>query len=167
MQQHNLPQREVVESTGLNQSHLSQHLNKGTPMKNQKRAALYTWYVKKQCEISQREYTAKIPRQPIALFVCVLFFKIYLPTIQNLPTPNMAWRLWRSRARTPGRDGGTGSNGVRRPCRSCSTPTSDRRTPARTRERVWWTSVTGETPRRARFLQTHSCTEVSLGFIST
>ena len=58
MQQHNLPQREVVESTGLNQSHLSQHLNKGTPMKNQKRAALYTWYVKKQCEISQREYTS-------------------------------------------------------------------------------------------------------------
>lgn len=56
MQQHNLPQREVVESTGLNQSHLSQHLNKGTPMKNQKRAALYSWYVKKQCEISQREY---------------------------------------------------------------------------------------------------------------
>lgn len=56
MQQHNLPQREVVEATGLNQSHLSQHLNKGTPMKNQKRAALYTWYIKKQCEISQREY---------------------------------------------------------------------------------------------------------------
>lgn len=56
MQQHNLPQREVVESTGLNQSHLSQHLNKGTPMKNQKRAALYSWYVKKRCEISQREY---------------------------------------------------------------------------------------------------------------
>ncbi|XP_069038259.1 hepatocyte nuclear factor 1-alpha isoform X3 [Lepisosteus oculatus] len=43
MQQHNLPQREVVDSTGLNQSHLSQHLNKGTPMKSQKRAALYTW----------------------------------------------------------------------------------------------------------------------------
>ena len=56
MQQHNLPQREVVESTGLNQSHLSQHLNKGTPMKNQKRAALYSWYVRKQGEISQREY---------------------------------------------------------------------------------------------------------------
>lgn len=54
MQQHNLPQREVVESTGLNQSHLSQHLNKGTPMKNQKRASLYSWYVKKQCEISQQ-----------------------------------------------------------------------------------------------------------------
>ncbi|XP_017322376.1 hepatocyte nuclear factor 1-alpha isoform X1 [Ictalurus punctatus] len=53
MQQHNLPQREVVEATGLNQSHLSQHLNKGTPMKNQKRAALYSWYVKKQDEISQ------------------------------------------------------------------------------------------------------------------
>ncbi|XP_030626386.1 hepatocyte nuclear factor 1-alpha [Chanos chanos] len=54
MQQHNLPQREVVESTGLNQSHLSQHLNKGTPMKNQKRAALYSWFVKKQGEISQQ-----------------------------------------------------------------------------------------------------------------
>ncbi|XP_005733601.1 hepatocyte nuclear factor 1-alpha [Pundamilia nyererei] len=59
MQQHNLPQREVVESTGLNQSHLSQHLNKGTPMKNQKRASLYTWYVKKQCEISQQFTNAK------------------------------------------------------------------------------------------------------------
>lgn len=56
MQQHNLPQREVVESTCLNQSHLSQHLNKGTPMKNQKRAALYSWYVKKKAEINQREY---------------------------------------------------------------------------------------------------------------
>uniref|UniRef100_A0A671PXL3 Hepatocyte nuclear factor 1-alpha-like n=1 Tax=Sinocyclocheilus anshuiensis TaxID=1608454 RepID=A0A671PXL3_9TELE len=54
MQQHNLPQREVVESTGLNQSHLSQHLNKGTPMKNQKRAALYSWYVKKKAEINQQ-----------------------------------------------------------------------------------------------------------------
>uniref|UniRef100_A0A674D6V0 HNF1 homeobox a n=1 Tax=Salmo trutta TaxID=8032 RepID=A0A674D6V0_SALTR len=53
MQQHNLPQRELVESTGLNQSHLSQHLNKGTPMKNQKRAALYSWYVRKQGKISQ------------------------------------------------------------------------------------------------------------------
>ncbi|XP_056585638.1 hepatocyte nuclear factor 1-alpha isoform X1 [Triplophysa dalaica] len=54
MQQHNLPQREVVESTGLNQSHLSQHLNKGTPMKNQKRAALYSWCVKKKAEINQQ-----------------------------------------------------------------------------------------------------------------
>ncbi|XP_012673196.1 hepatocyte nuclear factor 1-alpha [Clupea harengus] len=54
MQQHNLPQREVVESTGLNQSHLSQHLNKGTPMKNQKRAALYSWYIRKQCDINQQ-----------------------------------------------------------------------------------------------------------------
>ncbi|KAE8623706.1 hypothetical protein XENTR_v10005703 [Xenopus tropicalis] len=51
MQQHNIPQREVVDITGLNQSHLSQHLNKGTPMKTQKRAALYTWYVRKQREI--------------------------------------------------------------------------------------------------------------------
>ncbi|XP_041059089.1 hepatocyte nuclear factor 1-alpha isoform X2 [Carcharodon carcharias] len=54
MQQHNIPQREVVDTTGLNQSHLSQHLNKGTPMKNQKRAALYTWYVRKQREIAQQ-----------------------------------------------------------------------------------------------------------------
>ncbi|XP_051888527.1 hepatocyte nuclear factor 1-alpha-like isoform X1 [Pristis pectinata] len=54
MQQHNIPQREVVDTTGLNQSHLSQHLNKGTPMKNQKRAALYTWYVRKQREIMQQ-----------------------------------------------------------------------------------------------------------------
>ncbi|KAL0979512.1 hypothetical protein UPYG_G00186020 [Umbra pygmaea] len=59
MQQHNLPQREVVESTGLNQSHLSQHLNKGTPMKNQKRAALYSWYVRKQGEISQQFTNAR------------------------------------------------------------------------------------------------------------
>uniref|UniRef100_A0A8C5JWE1 HNF1 homeobox A n=1 Tax=Jaculus jaculus TaxID=51337 RepID=A0A8C5JWE1_JACJA len=51
LQQHNIPQREVVDTTGLNQSHLSQHLNKGTPMKTQKRAALYTWYVRKQREV--------------------------------------------------------------------------------------------------------------------
>lgn len=55
MQQHNIPQREVVDITGLNQSHLSQHLNKGTPMKTQKRAALYTWYVRKQREIQRRK----------------------------------------------------------------------------------------------------------------
>ncbi|KAF7654687.1 hypothetical protein LDENG_00066400 [Lucifuga dentata] len=65
MQQHNLPQREVVESTGLNQSHLSQHLNKGTPMKNQKRAAMYTWYVKKKCEISQQFTNAKHGLHPV------------------------------------------------------------------------------------------------------
>ncbi|KAB5567936.1 hypothetical protein PHYPO_G00238550 [Pangasianodon hypophthalmus] len=54
MQQHNLPQREVVEADGTgDQSHLSQHLNKGTPMKNQKRAALQLSRVKKQGEISQ------------------------------------------------------------------------------------------------------------------
>ncbi|XP_073438872.1 hepatocyte nuclear factor 1-alpha isoform X2 [Dendrobates tinctorius] len=55
LQQHNIPQREVVDTTGLNQSHLSQHLNKGTPMKTQKRAALYTWYVGKQREIARRQ----------------------------------------------------------------------------------------------------------------
>ncbi|KFP31691.1 Hepatocyte nuclear factor 1-alpha, partial [Colius striatus] len=55
LQQHNIPQREVVDTTGLNQSHLSQHLNKGTPMKTQKRAALYTWYVRKQREVAQQK----------------------------------------------------------------------------------------------------------------
>nr|XP_060635711.1 hepatocyte nuclear factor 1-alpha-like [Anolis sagrei ordinatus] len=54
LQQHNIPQREVVDTTGLNQSHLSQHLNKGTPMKTQKRAALYAWYVRKQQEVAQQ-----------------------------------------------------------------------------------------------------------------
>ncbi|KFW71931.1 Hepatocyte nuclear factor 1-alpha, partial [Pygoscelis adeliae] len=57
LQQHNIPQREVVDTTGLNQSHLSQHLNKGTPMKTQKRAALYTWYVRKQREVAQRKHS--------------------------------------------------------------------------------------------------------------
>lgn len=52
MGQHNIPQREVVDSTGLNQSHLSQHLNKGTPMKQQKRWLLYAWYIKKRQEIN-------------------------------------------------------------------------------------------------------------------
>ncbi|XP_076825287.1 uncharacterized protein LOC143470886 [Clavelina lepadiformis] len=52
MGQHNIPQREVVDSTGLNQSHLSQHLNKGTPMKNQKRSLLYAWWIKKQEEVN-------------------------------------------------------------------------------------------------------------------
>lgn len=60
MQQHNIPQREVVDITGLNQSHLSQHLNKGTPMKTQKRAALYTWYVRKQREIVIRKYKGEL-----------------------------------------------------------------------------------------------------------
>lgn len=56
MQQHNIPQREVVESTGLNQSHLSQHLNKGTPMKTNKRAALYAWFENKRKEVIE-QYT--------------------------------------------------------------------------------------------------------------
>ncbi|XP_030042092.1 hepatocyte nuclear factor 1-beta isoform X2 [Microcaecilia unicolor] len=65
MQQHNIPQREVVDVTGLNQSHLSQHLNKGTPMKTQKRAALYTWYVQKQREIlRQFHQQSQVPGQP-------------------------------------------------------------------------------------------------------
>ncbi|KAJ8379455.1 hypothetical protein SKAU_G00002330 [Synaphobranchus kaupii] len=94
MQQHNLPQREVVESTGLNQSHLSQHLNKGTPMKNQKRAALYSWYVRKRGEISQQFTNA-------------------------------------SRGMLMGEE-------------SSSRLTSDRKTPARRRERGWWRNATGQ-----------------------
>lgn len=78
MQQHNLPQREVVESTGLNQSHLSQHLNKGTPMKNQKRAALYSWYIKKQTEISQREYGHFL------FLIYKILFKIYTIRMNDL-----------------------------------------------------------------------------------
>ncbi|XP_032220452.2 hepatocyte nuclear factor 1-alpha [Nematostella vectensis] len=54
MQQHNIPQREVVLSTGLNQSHLSQHLNKGTPMKSQKRSVMYQWFERKQKEIADQ-----------------------------------------------------------------------------------------------------------------
>ena len=57
MQQQNIPQREVVECTGLNQSHLSQHLNKGTPMKTNKRAALYTWFENKRKEVIERKET--------------------------------------------------------------------------------------------------------------
>ena len=56
MQQHNIPQREAVETTGLNQSHLSQHLNKGTPMKTQKRMTLYKWFEAKQKEVAARTY---------------------------------------------------------------------------------------------------------------
>uniref|UniRef100_A0A3B3USU1 HNF1 homeobox Ba n=1 Tax=Poecilia latipinna TaxID=48699 RepID=A0A3B3USU1_9TELE len=63
MQQHNIPQREVVDITGLNQSHLSQHLNKGTPMKTQKRAALYTWYVRKQREILRQVGTEPLSKK--------------------------------------------------------------------------------------------------------
>ena len=54
MRTHNIPQREVVDATGLNQSHLSQHLNKGTPMKSQKRSLLYAWYVKKKRDIHKK-----------------------------------------------------------------------------------------------------------------
>ncbi|KFV45474.1 Hepatocyte nuclear factor 1-alpha, partial [Tyto alba] len=65
LQQHNIPQREVVDTTGLNQSHLSQHLNKGTPMKTQKRAALYTWYVRKQREVAQRNGHVRHPNRQL------------------------------------------------------------------------------------------------------
>ena len=54
---HNIPQREVINATGLNQSHVSQHLNKGTPMKNEKREILYKWFENKQREIQRRKGT--------------------------------------------------------------------------------------------------------------
>jgi predicted XRE-type DNA-binding protein len=59
MQQHNIPQREAVETTGLNQSHLSQHLNKGTPMKTQKRMTLYKWFEAKQKDVAARMYETR------------------------------------------------------------------------------------------------------------
>jgi predicted XRE-type DNA-binding protein len=73
MQQHNIPQRETVETTGLNQSHLSQHLNKGTPMKSQKRAILYSWFEKKQKEIAQRESSNLFFSADSLLVILLLF----------------------------------------------------------------------------------------------
>uniref|UniRef100_A0A3Q0RPF9 HNF1 homeobox Ba n=1 Tax=Amphilophus citrinellus TaxID=61819 RepID=A0A3Q0RPF9_AMPCI len=81
MQQHNIPQREVVDITGLNQSHLSQHLNKGTPMKTQKRAALYTWYVRKQREILRRKV------QPGSNPDQVYYFPEFSSSVQGMGQP--------------------------------------------------------------------------------
>ena len=44
MNQYSIPQREVVEKTGLNQSHLSQHFLHGVTMKRAKRIKLYHWF---------------------------------------------------------------------------------------------------------------------------
>lgn len=44
MNQYSIPQREVVEKTGLNQSHLSQHFLHGVTMKRSKRVKLYHWF---------------------------------------------------------------------------------------------------------------------------
>lgn len=60
MQQHSVSQREVVEATSLNQSHLSQHLNRGTAMKTRKRSALYLWYVKKIMMLQRRKLLSNI-----------------------------------------------------------------------------------------------------------
>ena len=48
MTQNNVLQRELVEATNLNQSHLSQHFNRGTPMKISKRVKLYNWFERHQ-----------------------------------------------------------------------------------------------------------------------
>lgn len=44
MNQYSIPQREVVEKTNLNQSHLSQHFTHGVTMKASKRIKLYHWF---------------------------------------------------------------------------------------------------------------------------
>lgn len=44
MSQYSIPQREVVDITGLNQSHLSQHFLHGVTMKRAKRVKLYQWF---------------------------------------------------------------------------------------------------------------------------
>ncbi len=44
MSQYSIPQREVVEITNLNQSHLSQHFLHGVTMKRAKRVKLYQWF---------------------------------------------------------------------------------------------------------------------------
>ncbi|CAI8048946.1 Hepatocyte nuclear factor 1-alpha, partial [Geodia barretti] len=54
MNQYSVPQREVVEKTGLNQSHLSQHFLHGVTMKRSKRVKLYHWF-----EDDQRIRTGK------------------------------------------------------------------------------------------------------------
>lgn len=48
MNQYSIPQREVVEKTGLNQSHLSQHFLHGVTMKRSKRIKLYHWFEEDQ-----------------------------------------------------------------------------------------------------------------------
>jgi len=48
MNQYSIPQREVVEKTGLNQSHLSQHFLHGVTMKCSKRIKLYHWFEEDQ-----------------------------------------------------------------------------------------------------------------------
>ena len=48
MNQYSIPQREVVEKTGLNQSHLSQHFLHGVTMKRAKRIKLYHWFEEDQ-----------------------------------------------------------------------------------------------------------------------
>ena len=75
MRTHNIPQREVVDATGLNQSHLSQHLNKGTPMKSQKRSLLYAWYVKKRRDVHKNfeDAGANVGQGKFLLFLILLF----------------------------------------------------------------------------------------------
>lgn len=55
MNQYSIPQREVVEKTNLNQSHLSQHFTHGVTMKASKRIKLYHWF-----EDDQKQRTGKL-----------------------------------------------------------------------------------------------------------
>ena len=61
--------------------------------------------------------------------------------------PGMALPLGKTKAKTSGRDAGTGSNGDQPPSRSFSMPTNDRRTPARKKERAQWRIVIGKAPK--------------------
>lgn len=50
LHQYSIPQREVVEKTGINQSHLSQHFTRGVPIKPAKRIKLYHWFEQDQVQ---------------------------------------------------------------------------------------------------------------------
>ena len=50
LHQYSIPQREVVDKTAINQSHLSQHFTRGVPIKPAKRIKLYHWFEQDQLQ---------------------------------------------------------------------------------------------------------------------
>ncbi|XP_003390473.1 PREDICTED: hepatocyte nuclear factor 1-alpha-A-like isoform X1 [Amphimedon queenslandica] len=58
LHQYSIPQREVVEKTGINQSHLSQHFTRGVPIKPAKRVKLYHWFEQDQLQRTGKLLTA-------------------------------------------------------------------------------------------------------------
>jgi predicted XRE-type DNA-binding protein len=58
LHQYSIPQREVVEKTGINQSHLSQHFTRGVPIKPAKRIKLYHWFEHDQLQRTGKLLTA-------------------------------------------------------------------------------------------------------------